>query len=93
MFRLANSAKRRRDGKGCHRLPLQKIIDDSAVVGDDRQGDARLLHQVKDAVKIAPRGHRQQRPPGKNLLKEGAAAFPQLLLPCPIDGAVHIRNI
>ena len=49
----------RLDGKGPLCLPLAKIIDDCAVVGDDRQGDAAACRKVIHAVQVSSRSHRQ----------------------------------
>ena len=44
----------RLDGKGPLCLPLAKIIDDCAVVGDDRQGDAAACCKVIHLYRFRP---------------------------------------
>ena len=83
----------RLDGKGSFCLPLTKIIDDCAVVGDDGQGDAAACCKVIHSVQISSRSHRQPNSLLHQPNKQLPARLRQAFAFSPIQRSVYIRNI
>ncbi len=83
----------RLDGKGPLCLPLAKIIDDCAVVGDDRQGDAAACCKVIHPYRFRPEATVNPTPSCISRTNSSLPDSDKPSLFSPIQRSVYIRNI